>query len=237
MGRKIAVCIVVMILSIPLTISAAEKQESKKKALKTDSEKLSYAFGMDVGMALEKLPTEIDIDFFIEGVLDTFKEKDTLLTAEQANEVRQAHFKKEQEKQAMEREAIAKKNIEEGKNFLEKNKKKKGVVTTESGLQYIIVKESDGPKPKETDKVKVHYRGTLIDGTEFDSSYKRNEPAVFPVNAVISGWTEALQLMKVGSKYTLFIPANLAYGERGAGQMIGQNATLVFEVELLGIEE
>jgi FKBP-type peptidyl-prolyl cis-trans isomerase len=127
-------------------------------------------------------------------------------------------------------------NIAAGKKFLEENKKKKGVTVTASGLQYEVVKQGNGATPKATDTVKVHYKGTLLDGTEFDSSYKRGQPASFPVNGVIKGWTEALQLMKVGDTFKLVIPADLAYGERGAGGMIGPNATLVFEVELLGVE-
>ena len=123
-----------------------------------------------------------------------------------------------------------------GELFLQENKQKEGVVTTLSGLQYIVLREGDGQRPKVTDTVKVHYRGALIDGTEFDSSYSRGEPAVFPVNGVIAGWTEALQRMRVGSKYRVFVPPKLAYGERGAGDVIVPNETLIFEVELLGIE-
>ena len=130
----------------------------------------------------------------------------------------------------------AEKNTTEGEKFLTENKNKPGVKTTASGLQYKVLKEGSGSPPKETDTVVVNYRGTLIDGTEFDSSYKRGEPATFPVNRVIKGWTEALQLMKPGSKSQLFIPANLAYGERGAGGDIGPNATLIFEVELLNVK-
>jgi len=131
---------------------------------------------------------------------------------------------------------LADKNQKEGEVFLAENKKKKGVITLPSGLQYQVIKEGTGKIPKATDTVTTHYRGTLIDGTEFDSSYKRGEPASFPVNGVIKGWTEALQLMKVGSKWQLFIPSNLAYGPQGAGQAIGPNATLIFEIELLSIK-
>ncbi|NPA38091.1 MAG: FKBP-type peptidyl-prolyl cis-trans isomerase [Chlorobi bacterium] len=130
---------------------------------------------------------------------------------------------------------IAKANLEKGKKFLEENKKKEGVIETESGLQYEILKEGNGPKPKLTDKVKCHYKGTLIDGTQFDSSYDRGKPAVFNVNGVIKGWTEALQMMPVGSKWKLYIPADLAYGKRGSEPKIGPNETLIFEVELLEI--
>ena len=128
------------------------------------------------------------------------------------------------------------KNAAAGQKFLADNKTKEGVKTTASGLQYKVMKEGSGATPKTTDTVTVNYRGTLIDGTEFDSSYKRNEPISFPVTGVIPGWTEALQLMKVGSKYQVFIPANLAYGAQGAGQVIGPNSTLIFDVELLGVQ-
>jgi FKBP-type peptidyl-prolyl cis-trans isomerase FklB len=131
---------------------------------------------------------------------------------------------------------LADKNQKEGEVFLAENKKKKGVVTLPSGLQYHVITAGTGKIPKATDTVTTHYRGTLIDGTEFDSSYKRGEPASFPVNGVIKGWTEALQLMKVGSKWQLFIPSNLAYGPQGAGQVIGPSATLIFEIELLSIK-
>jgi FKBP-type peptidyl-prolyl cis-trans isomerase FklB len=140
------------------------------------------------------------------------------------------------EKQITASKEAATKNAAEGEKFLAENKKKDGVKTTASGLQYKVLKEGSGPSPKETDTVVVNYKGTLIDGTEFDSSFKRNEPASFQVNRVVKGWIEALQLMKAGSKYQLFIPAALAYGERGAGQLIGPNATLIFEVELLSIK-
>ena len=144
---------------------------------------------------------------------------------------------KMQKEQMQKMEALAKENKKQGEVFLAENKKKKNVTTTKSGLQYIVLRKGKGKKPKATEQVKVHYKGTLIDGTEFDSSYKRREPVTFPVNRVIPGWSEALQLMNVGSKYQLFIPSNLAYGERGGGPQIGPNATLIFEVELLSIEK
>lgn len=131
---------------------------------------------------------------------------------------------------------IADRNLAAGEAFLEENERSEGVVTTASGLQYLVLHEGDGPRPKASDSVTVHYRGTLIDGMEFDSSYQRDEPASFPLQGVIPGWSEALQLMRVGSRYRLFIPPHLAYGERGAGLMIGPNATLIFEVELLEID-
>ena len=134
-------------------------------------------------------------------------------------------------------EEATERNIAEGQAYLAENGQREGVVITESGLQYEVLTQGDGPRPSATQQVSVNYRGTLIDGTEFDSSYERGEPATFPVNRVIGGWTEALQLMSVGSKYRLVIPSNLAYGERGSGPTIGPNATLIFEVELLAIVE
>jgi len=141
-----------------------------------------------------------------------------------------------QQKMVAKNAELTQRNEVESAAFLKENKEKDGIVTTKSGLQYLIIKQGDGPVPKSTDKVKVHYKGTTIDGVEFDSSYQRGEPAVFPVMGVIAGWTEALQLMPVGSHYKLFIPSKLAYGARGAGPNIGPHAALIFEIELLGIE-
>jgi FKBP-type peptidyl-prolyl cis-trans isomerase FklB len=132
---------------------------------------------------------------------------------------------------------LSEKNKKEGEEYLAENKKKEGIITTQSGLQYKVLKKGTGKIPKSTDTVTVNYRGTLIDGTEFDSSYRRGQPASFKVNGVIRGWTEALQLMKEGAKWQLYIPSNLAYGERGAGRNIGPNSTLIFEVELISINE
>ncbi len=205
-------------------------EEASKEQLDTAAAKFSYALGMDVGASLKRLKTEIDLGSFLRGVEDNLKGTKTLLTPKQAEEVKAEFFKKAQQE-------LAENNRKEGEAFLAENKKKEGVVATASGVQYTVLQEGEGPKPTADDQVKVHYRGTLIDGTEFDSSYRRGEPATFPVTGVIAGWTEALQLMKVGSKYRLFIPSNLAYGERGAGPQIGPNATLIFEVELLGIEK
>ena len=168
---------------------------------------------------------------------DQFNEKPLLVTEEEAQTIMREFSMKMREKMEEKNKILAKRNIKEENKFLKKNKKKKGITTTDSGLQYLVLKQGDGPKPSSTDKVKVHYRGTTIDGTEFDSSYKRGEPVTFPVTGVIKGWTEALLLMDVGGKYKLFIPSELAYGRRGAGQHIGPSAMLIFEVELLGIEK
>jgi FKBP-type peptidyl-prolyl cis-trans isomerase len=158
-----------------------------------------------------------------------------LMNDEQVKATMAAFQKEMMAKQAAAKKEMGAKNEAAGKKFLDENKKKEGWKTTASGLQYKVLKEGSGTAPKETDTVKVNYRGTTIDGTEFDSSYKRGQPATFPVNRVIKGWTEGLQLMKPGSKYQLAIPSNLAYGERGAGSDIGPNSTLLFDVELLEV--
>jgi len=159
-----------------------------------------------------------------------------LMTEEEIRESLSALQKELMEKQAEKTKLMGEKNKKEGEAFLAENKKKEGVVTLPSGLQYKVIKEGTGKQPSADATVETNYRGTLIDGTEFDSSYKRGQAATFPVNGVIAGWTEALQLMKEGAKWQLFVPANLAYGERGAGNVIGPNATLIFEVELISVK-
>lgn len=198
--------------------------------LKDQKDKVSYSIGLDIGFNFQKQNVAVNPDAMAAGVRDAMAGKPQL-TEQQVKEVMSAFEKEMQDKQT----AKGKEAAASGEKFLTENKAKPGVKTTASGLQYKVLKEGSGPTPKETDTVKVNYRGTLIDGTEFDSSYKRGEPASFPVNRVIKGWTEALQLMKVGSKYQIFIPASLGYGERGAGAQIPPNSTLIFEVELLDI--
>ncbi len=206
-------------------------------ALKTQKEKFSYALGMNLGMSLKKQSVEVDPVILSQGLKAALAGGKALLSPEEAQatlmEVQNDLRKKQQEKMQVAGEA----NKKEGAAFLASNKTKEGVVTLPSGMQYKILKEGTGPKPTATDSVVCNYRGTLINGTEFDSSYKRGQPATFPVVGVIKGWTEALQLMPVGSKWQLFIPSELAYGERGAGGDIGPNATLIFEVELMSIAE
>jgi FKBP-type peptidyl-prolyl cis-trans isomerase FklB len=205
-------------------------------ALKTEKEKLSYSLGMDLGNQLRKLSISIDPAVFGKGLDDALSGRKTLLTAAEARAAvgnMQAELKR---RQAEARKEGAEDNRKAGEKFLAENKGKKGVVTLPSGLQYKVLEAGKGKKPVLEDTVVCNYRGTLIDGTEFDSSYSRKQPATFPVKAVIKGWTEALQLMPVGSKWQIFVPAGLAYGERGAGDKIGPDATLVFEIELLGIK-
>jgi FKBP-type peptidyl-prolyl cis-trans isomerase FklB len=204
--------------------------------LKTQKDKVSYTIGINVANNIKQMPMEIDLDIFYKGFKDAFSGGKLLLSEEEIRTVLTALQKEMTDKQTEIMKSQGEKNKKEGEAFLAENKKKEGVKTLASGLQYKIIKEGNGKSPKATDKVSTHYQGTLIDGTEFDSSYKRGEPATFPVNGVIPGWTEALQLMKVGSKWQLFVPSKLAYGERGAGPKIGPNAALIFTVELLSIK-
>ncbi|MEJ6793697.1 MAG: FKBP-type peptidyl-prolyl cis-trans isomerase [Flavobacteriales bacterium] len=192
-------------------------------------EKVSYSLGVNVAKSVQAQGLEsIDAPAIAKAFKDVFEGNDLDISEEEANLVLQDYFTKLNNKA---QEA----NIGTAMKFLEENAKKEGVVTTASGLQYTVITKGDGEQPKETDNVTVHYHGTQLDGTVFDSSVERGQPASFPVNGVIPGWVEALQLMNVGSKYKLFIPSNLAYGERGAGGAIGPNATLIFEVELISI--
>jgi FKBP-type peptidyl-prolyl cis-trans isomerase FklB len=201
--------------------------------LKSQKEKMSYIIGLDIGKNLQKQAIEIDPTIVSRGIKDALSGGKALMTDEEIRET----FTAFQKEMVAKREEIGKKNKKDGEAFLAENKKKEGIKTLPSGLQYKVIKAGSGKKPKVTDTVTTQYRGTLLDGTEFDSSYKRNAPASFPVNGVIRGWTEALQLMEEGAKWQLFVPSSLAYGEQGAGSAIGPNATLIFEVELLSIKE
>ena len=203
-------------------------------ALDTRKDKLSYALGMNLGTNLQKQSVEVDPAIVLRGLQDGLAGK-TLLKEDEARALLmqlQAEVRSKQEEMM---KVAGEANKKEGREFLAGNKAKEGIVTLPSGLEYKILTKGTGPKPTATDSVVCNYRGTLINGKEFDSSYKRGQPATFPVNGVIRGWTEALQLMPVGSKWQLFIPSDLAYGDRGAGPDIGPGATLIFEVELLSI--
>ena len=205
-------------------------------ALATPKEKSSYALGMNIGRGLLHQSIEVDSASLLRGLKDTLSGSKPLLTDEEAQAALTQLQNEVQAKQQVAMQKAGEENKKEGEAFLAANKSKEGVVALPSGLQYKILAQGTGPKPRASDTVVCNYRGTLINGTEFDSSYKRGQPASFAVNQVIRGWTEALQLMPVGSKWELFIPPNLAYGPRGAGGMIGPNATLIFEVELLSIK-
>ncbi len=197
-----------------------------KLVLKNQKEKVSYIIGMDIGSNLKRQLIDVDPNIFAKGIKDALSGEKPLLTDQEIQETMIAFQKEMMEKQK-----------KRGEAFLAENKNKEGVKTLPSGLQYKVIKAGTGKKPKLNDTVATNYRGTLIDGTEFDNSYKRGQPANFPVSGVIPGWTEALQLMEEGAKWQLFIPSNLAYGERGAGGAIGPNATLIFEIELISIQE
>jgi FKBP-type peptidyl-prolyl cis-trans isomerase FklB len=208
---------------------AQEKTPPKDKKGKT-----GYAIGTNIGADMKRMSIEIDADMVAQGIKDIYAGKLKLSD----EEIRTTLTELNKEMQGKENERmkiLGEKNKKEGEAFLAENKKKEGVKTLPSGLQYKVIKEGTGKTPKATDTVTTNYRGTLLDGSEFDSSYKRGQPVSFPVNGVIPGWTEALQLMKTGSRWQLFIPSNLAYGERGPGA-IGPNATLVFEIELLAVK-
>jgi FKBP-type peptidyl-prolyl cis-trans isomerase len=213
---------------------AAEGQNAP--TLTTQKDKVSYALGMNLGVNLHKQSVEVDPKILLQGLEDGMAGGKTQLSEEQARatltELQSDLRKKQQEKMQQAGES----NKKEGDAFLAANKGKEGVVTLPSGLQYKVLTAGTGPKPTASDSVVCNYRGTLIDGTEFDSSYKRGQPTTFPVGGVIKGWTEALQLMPVGSKWQLFVPSELAYGAQGAGANIGPNSTLIFEVELLSIQ-
>lgn len=206
--------------------------------LKDEKQRISYMIGLDIGKTLEQVKDEVDVDTLEKALRTSLEGGKPLMTEEQAAKVREAFAQKIQAKRIAEQMQLAGKNQKAGQDFLAANAKKAGVQTTPSGLQYQVITQGTGPKPKEGDLVRVHYTGTLLDGTKFDSSLDRGEPAVIPLQQVVPGWREGIQLMPVGSKYRLWLPGNLAYGEAGTpGGPIGPNATLVFEVELLGIEK
>ena len=205
--------------------------QEKSLQLKDQKDKVSYSLGLNIGFNLGRQNISINPDVLTAGIKDAIAGKPQL-TTDQVKETMAAFEKDMTEKQKV----AGEKNAAEGTKFLEENKKKEGVKTTASGLQYKSIKEGTGAQPKGNDTVTVNYRGTLINGTEFDSSYKRGQPATLPLNGVIKGWTEGLQLMKAGSKYQLFVPPNLAYGDRAVGPDISANSTLIFDVELIGVK-
>ncbi len=216
------------------SLAACNSQKNANKesiSLRSEIDTVSYSLGVSIGQSIKSQGLDtINPDAFVRAIQDVFDQDSLLVSNEQANQLLNTYFQGLHTRKT-------EKNAKEGQAFLAANKNKEGVKTTASGLQYKVLKEGTGPSPAATDTVVVHYTGTLIDGTKFDSSLDRGQPLVYPANQLIPGWTEALQLMKVGSKWQLFIPSELAYGERGAGQQIGPNSTLIFEMELLGIGE
>ncbi len=232
--KKSGCCIITFILFfLSITVQAAEVT---KKDLKTERDKVSYSIGLDVGKDFKQKGFDIDTWIFYKGLKDGFNDKTPLMSEDDIKKIMSTYMEKMQKQMKTQQYATGGKNIQEGKKFLAKNKTKSGVKTTASGLQYKVITQGKGKKPKPTDTVTVHYEGRLINGTVFDSSYERKSPASFPLNRVIKGWTEGLLLMQPGSKYEFYIPSDLAYGPRGAGENIGPNATLIFVVELLEIK-
>jgi FKBP-type peptidyl-prolyl cis-trans isomerase FklB len=224
----------IVLLCTAIIVGQAKSQQETE--LKTQKDSVSYAIGLDIGKRLKQQSVEIDADLVARGIKDADSDSTRLLTEVQAESVMNTFQHQMAAKLDSVKKGLGMKNKADGEAFLAENKKKEGVIVLPDGLQYKVLKEGNGKKPKADETVTVNYRGSLIDGTEFDSSIKRGEPSTFRVNGVIKGWTEALQLMPVGSKWQLFIPPELAYGERGAGEVIPPNSTLIFEVELLSIK-
>ncbi len=230
-GSALAVCLVVP------TSGIASGSEKDITELKTFKEKLSYSMGIDMGMYLNGIKGELDFETLQLGLKDGFEAEQPRMTSEEMQAVQQEFAEQMRAKQVEQMKALQEKNKKEGDAYLAENKSRKGVVVTDSGLQYEVIAEGTGAKPTADDTVEVHYKGTMIDGTVFDDSSKRGEPAVFGVTQVIPGWSEVLQLMKEGAKYHVVIPPSLAYGEQGAPPMIEPNSVLVFDVELISIEK
>lgn len=232
---RILVALSVILLALPLSTCSSDNDTPEPIQLTSNQDKLSYAFGMNIAESLQQMEGDIKVEILIRGIQDILAKREPLLTYEQAGEVINEYSNRRRADGERLRQELGEKNRVAGQAFLADNAKQPGVSTTASGLQYTVMQEGTGPKPKPTDRVRVHYKGTLIDGKVFDSSYDRGEPVVFELNRVIVGWIEGLQLMGVGSKYKFFIPPELAYAESAPGE-IGPNAVLIFEVELLAIE-
>ena len=240
-SQGILLCVLLAAAVVPI-VGQEPKEEPKPAAgapvLKTVKEKVSYGVGLNIGRNMAKQKLDVDLAVLAQGIADALSGKKPALTADEI----EAAFEQLQTQMEAKSKLAGQKVKDDGLKFLAENAKKEGVKSTKSGLQYKVIKSGTGATPKATDHVATHYKGRLIDGTVFDGSYEGDAPAAtdktvdFPVNGVIKGWTEALQLMKVGDKWQLFIPSELAYGERGAGGDIGPNATLVFEIELIAIK-
>lgn len=234
---------VVILLAGYLLGSFAPVNQLSKANLKSDVDSFSYAYGLDMGKFLSenidqfKLRNEFSTKLFFQGADAGYNKTKSLLEDFHASQILQSFIMAKSQEMESDLEQKGVENMEKANSFLELNKTKEGVITTASGLQYKIIKEGNGPVPTENDEVIVHYKGTLVDGTQFDSSYDRGEPATFPVTGVIKGWTEILQLMKTGSQYQVFIPPDLGYGPRGAGNLIEPNSVLIFDMELLDIKK
>ena len=232
MKRVLIAAVAAALYLMPPASGAEEEKPPPKKELKTFTERLSYVVGLEIGKSLKNLGVKLDLNVFLLAVKDVIAGNRPLLNREQVARV----LDEMQERRATEARETATKNRKAAETFLAENKKKKGVVNIESGLQYTVIKEGEGPRPKDGDTVRVHYKGKLLDGTEFDSSYKRGRPAFLEVAGVIPGFSEGLKLMKVGGQYRLFLPPDLAYGARGAEPDIGPNCALIFDVRLIKIQ-
>ena len=222
-------------IGLSIILPACQSTQHKTE-LKTLQDSVSYSIGMDIGKNLKGQMIDVNPDALAQALKDMTGDGKPMLTDVQARSAMMAFQTQMMATHAEKMKAAGEKNKKDGEVFLAENKKKEGVVTLPSGLQYKVLTMGNGKKPRATDKVTLNYRGVLTDGTEFDNSYKRGEPAVFPVNGIIKGLSEALQLMPVGSKWQIVIPADIAYGEQGAGAQIAPNAVLIFEIELLGIK-
>lgn len=226
-----------LIVFVSLLVVTVDASAVAKKDLKTTKHKISYVIGVHTARNLERQAIDLDVEMFVAGARHVLAKKSVLLADGEMEKILQEFQKTHRQKRDKQMQVQGDKNKKAGEQFLAKNAKDKGVITLKSGLQYKVLVKGKGPVPKKSDTVVTHYVGTLIDGQEFDSSRRRGSPATFPVGGVIAGWTEALQLMPVGSKWMLYIPPELAYGARGAGGKIGPQATLIFEIELLEIKK
>lgn len=225
----------VLIIPIMFMIGCSKQDVEKVSELKTPAEKLGYSLGSDIGKSFKKNEMDIDKNAFVQGFLDGLSEAKPLLSPEETRSIQQTAIMDMRKKLSEKRQVASGQNKKDGDAFLAENAKKEGVKTTPSGLQYEVLTEGKGPIPKDTDRVQVNYSGKLLDGTEFDSSFQRGKPSTFSVKGVIPGWTEALLMMPVGSKWRIVVPSELAYKDHGAGQKIGPNATLIFQIELVAI--
>jgi FKBP-type peptidyl-prolyl cis-trans isomerase len=219
-----------------VVLMTAQVCAEEPPVVKTKKDKVSYGIGVDVARNFKHLGVDVDLELLVKGLRDEFSGNKLLMNENDLRASMNAYRSELRAKQVLALRVAGEDNRKKGEDFLAENKKKEGVVTLPSGLQYVVLKAGDGKKPTDADTVECHYRGTLIDGTEFDSSDRSKQPATFTVTGVIPGWREALKLMPAGSKWQLFIPPQLAYGARGAGRDIGPNATLIFELELLAIK-
>lgn len=226
---------IIVFLIVSMGLVSCQSQNTKTVEMESKQDSVSYSIGVNIGKDLKSNEIEINPEVLAVALHNAYKGDSLQLTEAQMTSIMMSFQQEMMSAQADKQKVTSDKASKEGNVFLEANKKKAGVKTTASGLQYKVIKSGKGLSPKDTDQVKVHYIGKLIDGTEFDNSYTRGEPAMFPLNSVIKGWTEGLQLMKVGDKYELYIPAGLGYGDQGAGNVIPPGATLIFEVELLEI--